>query len=154
MVHDIVSVTDPHANVREATSRPRVAFWLGIVLVRLRTCSYSGVLNQSAALGLAGAASRCATFPRMPGPRAQLTAQDLTYAAQGARCLKLQAESDAQNPQMESCRAIFEKSAATYADLARKFDRIAAALSAFGVRLTWRCQQSTEPTVNRWMIRS
>jgi hypothetical protein len=66
----------------------------------------------------------------MPDPRLQLTAQEITYAAQGLRCLARNAERDAADPNFVSCRAIFEKSAKAYDALAVKFDRIAQAVGA------------------------
>jgi hypothetical protein len=49
----------------------------------------------------------------------------------------LQAESDAKNPQLESCRAIFERSARVYAAFTGKLDQIAKAVSASACRRTW-----------------
>lgn len=65
----------------------------------------------------------------MPDARLSLTAQDLAYAATGLRLLARQAEERARDPQFESCRALFEDSAKSYDERARKFDRVAAALN-------------------------
>jgi hypothetical protein len=57
-------------------------------------------------------------------PRLQLTAQELTYAAQGLRGFARRAERDAADPNFVSCRAIFEHSAKVYDAVAVKFDEI------------------------------
>ncbi|MGB6486254.1 MAG: hypothetical protein WBE91_05170 [Steroidobacteraceae bacterium] len=68
----------------------------------------------------------------MPDPRCELTAQELIYAASALRAEARRAERQAADPQFESVRAIFEKAAKTYDELARKLTRIAEALGSGG----------------------
>lgn len=64
----------------------------------------------------------------MRDPRLQLTAQELIYAARAVRAEARRVERQAADPQLESCRAIFEDAVRGYEDLAGKLDRIAAAV--------------------------
>lgn len=61
-------------------------------------------------MGPAGALKSCA----MPDPRAELTAQELIYAATALRAEARRPERQAVDPQFESCRALFERSSAAY----------------------------------------
>jgi hypothetical protein len=70
----------------------------------------------------------------MPDPRAQLTAQELVYAASALRAEARRAERQAADTQFESCRTIFEGAAKTYDELAGKLTRIAEGLGGGSTR--------------------
>lgn len=65
----------------------------------------------------------------MPDPRTAITAQELHYAASALRAAARRAESQAADPNFESCRAIFEQAARAYDKLAGKLPRIAERLA-------------------------
>lgn len=62
---------------------------------------------------------------RMADPRAQLTSQELLYAATALRAEARRAEQQAADPAYQSSRRIFEDSARVYDALAAKLTRIA-----------------------------
>lgn len=95
-------------------------FWLQEIDAGVAAYSVS-LVNPSEALESAA----------MADPRTELSAQELIYAA---TALRAEATVEAADPQLESCRALFEQSSACFDALVGKFTRVA---EAIGWRGNW-----------------